>query len=78
VADVKARVAAAIRALGSLSRLVFRSASISPAAKREAYAAFVLSIMLYGSGCWCMRAELWAKLRGFHHRCTEAMCRMIM
>jgi len=42
--DVEARIAAATRAFGSLSALVFKSASVSPAAKREAYVALVLSI----------------------------------
>jgi len=74
--DVEARVVAASRAFGSLSKLVFQSASVSPAAKREAYVALVLSILLYGSEGWCLTAALWRKLRSFHHRCARRMCRV--
>jgi hypothetical protein len=74
--DIDARITAATKAFGSLSRLVFRSTEISPAAKREAYVALVLSILLYGSECWCLTAELWGKLRSFHNRCARAMCRI--
>jgi hypothetical protein len=76
--DVEARIAAATRAFGSLSRLVFRSSSISPAAKREAYDVLVMAILLYGSESWCLTAELWGKLRSFHHACARAMCRVNM
>lgn len=78
VVDVDARVWAATRAFGSLSRLVFKSKSISQAAKREAYAVLVLSILLYGSEGWCLTAELWGKLRRFHHRCARTMCGITM
>jgi len=77
-ADVEARLVAASRAFGSLSKLVFQSASVSPAAKREAYVALVLSILLYGSEGWCLKATLWRKLRSFHHRGARRMCRVTM
>ena len=76
--DVEARIGAATRAFGSLSRLVFSSTSISTTAKREAYVALVLSILLYGSEGWCLTAELWGKLRRFHNRCARSMCRITM
>ena len=76
--DVEARIGAATRAFGSLSRLVFKSTSISTTAKREAYVALVLSILLYGSEGWCLTAELWGKLRRFHNRCARSMCRITM
>jgi len=76
--DVEARITAATRAFGSLGKLVFQSASVSPAAKREAYVALVLSILLYGSEGRCLTAALWAKLRRFHHRCARRMCRVAL
>jgi len=75
---VEARIAAATRAFGSLSTLVFKSASVSPAAKREAYVALVLAILLYGCEGWSLTAALWGKLRRFHHRCARSMCRITM
>jgi len=76
--DVEARIAAATRAFGSLSTLVFKSTSVSPAAKREAYVALVLSILLYRCEGWSLTAALWGKLRSFHHRCARSMCRVTM
>ena len=74
--DVDARITAASRAFGALSKCVFKSRSISLSAKRAAYVALVLSILLYGSECWCLTATLWRKLRTFHRSCTRAMCRI--
>jgi len=76
--DVDARIAAATRAFGSLSTLVFKSASVSPAAKWGAYVALVLSILLYGCEGWCLTAALWRKLRSSHYRCAKSMCRVTM
>jgi len=76
--DVDARITAATKAFGSLSKLVFRSGGVSPAAKREAYVAVVLAILIYGSESWCLTAELWGRLRRFHHQCARAMCRISM
>ena len=55
---------------------MFKSRKISLPAKRVAYVALVLSILLYGSECWCLTAVLWRKLRTFHRSCTRAMCRI--
>ena len=74
--DVDARITAASRAFGALSKCVFKSRKISLPAKRAAYVALVLSILLYGSECWCLTAALWRKLRTFHRSCTRAMCRI--
>jgi len=76
--DVDARIAAATKAFGSLSKLVFRSDGVSPAAKREAYVAIVLAILIYGSKSWCLTAELWGRLRRFHHQSARAVCRITM
>jgi hypothetical protein len=76
--DVEARVTAAGKAFGALSKCIFKSPDISLPAKREAYVALVLSILLYGCECWCLTEELWAKLRAFHHSCARRMCRISM
>jgi hypothetical protein len=76
--DVEARVAAASRAFGSLSSCLFKSPDITLPAKREAYVALVLSILLYGCECWCLTEDLWAKLSAFHHSCARRMCRISM
>jgi len=77
--DVDARIAAATKAFGSLSKLVFRSDGVSPAAKkRQACVAIVLAILIYRSESWCLTAELWGRLRRFHHQCARAMCRVTM
>ena len=73
--DVDARITAASKAFGALSKCVFKSRKISPPAKRAAYVAQVLSILFYGNECWCLTA-LWPKLRTFHRSCTRAMCRI--
>jgi len=37
-----------------------------------------LAVLLHGSGVWCLREDLLAKLRSFHNRCCRAMCRVTM
>ena len=77
--DVAARVKAAGKAFGALSECVFRSTSISLEAKRVAFVALVLPILLYGCECWCLTQALRAKLRKFHHACcARTMCRINM
>jgi hypothetical protein len=38
--------------------------------------ALCLSILLYGSDIWCLREDLFNRLRHFHHRCARIMCRI--
>ena len=38
--------------------------------------AMILSILLYGSECWCLTEKLFRQLRNFHARCVRAMCRV--
>jgi len=76
--DADASIGAATKALGSLSKLAFRSDGVSVAAKREAHVAIVLAILIYGSESWCLTAEMWGRLRGFHHQCARAMCGVSM
>ena len=71
-ADVDARVAAASSAFGALHR-VFKSKAISLPAKRAAYVACVLAVLLYGSECWAVTAAMRSELDAFHHRCARVM-----
>ena len=73
-ADVDARVAAASSAFAKLKPLVFKNKDISIEAKRAAYVACVLTILLYGSECWALTARMRAKLAKFHNMAA----RMIM
>jgi len=74
--DVDARITAATKAFGSLSKMIFRSGGVSPVVKREAYVAIVLAILIYGSENWCLTAGLWGRLRRFHYQCARSMCRI--
>jgi len=76
--DVDARIAAATKAFGALSKLVFRSNSVSPAAKREAYVAVVMAFLIYGSESWCLTATMWGRLRSFHYQCARVTCNISM
>lgn len=61
---MEARIAAASQIFGSLSKLVFQSTAVSLPAKREAYVALILAILLYGNERRYVTAELWGKLHG--------------
>jgi hypothetical protein len=49
---------------------------LDPKVKGQVYVALCLSILLYGSEVWCLREDLFRRLRNFHHRCCRAMCRI--
>ena len=38
--------------------------------------ALCLSILLYGSEVWSLREDLLSRLRNFHHRCVQTICRI--
>ena len=73
---VEARIADAGKAFGALRKGLFGSSSISAYAKRYAYEALVLSILLFGSEGWCLTEALLQRLRGFHAQCVRAMSRV--
>ena len=66
-ADVDARIASASSAFAKLKPLVFKNKNISIEAKRAAYVACVLTILLYGSECWALTKRMRAKLATFHN-----------
>ena len=46
--------------------------------KRMVYVVFVLSIVLYGSASWSLRADLLHRLRSFHNCACRSICRITM
>ena len=74
--DVKSRIQAAGNSFGALRKCLFSNSSISFSAKRTVYEGLILSILLYGSECWCLTEELFHLLRTFHARSVRAMCRV--
>ena len=76
-ADVDRRIKAATAAFGSLKK-VLSNKHLDPKVKGQVYVALCLSILLYGSEVWCLREDLFQRLRCFHHRCCRIMCRITM
>ena len=74
--DVEHRIDKAGNAFGALRDRLFSSTMVTYAAKRLAYCALILSILLYGSESWCLTEALFRQLRNFHARCIRAMCRV--
>jgi hypothetical protein len=75
-ADISARITSAEAAFGALRCNVFANKRVKHETKGRLYCAFVLSILLYGSECWCMTEKLFARIRKFHNSCVRAMCRV--
>ena len=76
-ADVNMRIKSATSAFGALKN-VLSSLSVDLRVKGRIYNALVLSILLYGSEAWCLREDLFNRLRSFHNRCVRSMCRITM
>ena len=74
--DVEHRIEKANNAFGALRRCLFSSLQVTYAVKRLVYCCMILSILLYGSECWCLTEKLFRQLRNFHARCVRAMCRV--
>jgi len=77
-ADVDKRIKSATAAFGALSEGIFRNKHVNLDVKGRVYTALVLSILLYGSECWCLREDLLQQLQTFHNRCARTMCRITM
>jgi hypothetical protein len=77
-ADVDARIGAATKAFGMLRKGVFSSQAVSSGAKHIVYLVVVMSILLYGSECWCLTEASMDKLRCFHARCVRSMNRVTL
>jgi hypothetical protein len=77
-ADVNKRLTSASAAFGALRSCFFSNKEIKNKDKGTVYVALVLSVLLYGSECWCLTEKLYNKLRVFHNSCARAMCRINM
>ena len=69
-ADVDMRIKAASSAFGALKN-VLTGLSVDLRVKGMIYNALVLSIFLNGSEAWCLREDLFNRLRSFHNRCVR-------
>ena len=58
---------------GSL-RILFTRKDIGYKLKGSIYKGLCLSVLLYGSECWCMTGALMGKLCSFHAYCARVMC----
>ena len=76
-ADIDKRIKSATAAFGAL-RNVLGDKHIDLKVKGKIYVALCVSILLYGCEVWCMREDLFDRLRSFHHRCVRSMCRITM
>ena len=75
--DVGRRIMLARRAMGVL-RPSFRRSDLALRVKGKMYVALVLSILMYGSECWTMTAELMNELKTFHNSNVRSMCKVNM
>ena len=73
-ADVDRRIKSATAAFGALKN-IFTNRNIDLKIKGRIYTALCLSILLYGSEVWCLKEDLFHRLRSFH-RCARTMCRI--
>jgi hypothetical protein len=77
-ADVDRRIAKASAAFGALQQSFFKSRIPALEDKGRVFVALVLSILLYGSECWCLRERELQRLRVFYNRCVRSMCKVNM
>lgn len=77
-ADVNQRIKKARAAFGALRNDFFNNKHANLKDKGRIYVALCLSILLYGSECWCLREDLFQRLRVFHNSCVRTMCKVTM
>jgi hypothetical protein len=77
-ADVEFRISKARAAFGSLRECFFKSKRVKDRDKGKVYKVLVLTILLYGSECWCLTQTLLRRLQSFHNWCARSMCRINM
>jgi hypothetical protein len=73
--QVDKRIGPASAAFGALKRLLTNK-DIDLKAKRGVDVPLCLSILLYGRKVWCLREELFNRIRHFHNRCARTMDRI--
>ena len=74
--DVKARIAQAGAAFGSLRRCFFSAKHVPIAHKRTAFTGLILAILLYGCESWALTKAGEMRLERFFRQCCRAMCRV--
>ena len=72
-AEVSTRIGRASRAFGCLQRSIFQNHRLTIATKREVYKATVLSVLLYGTETWAIKAHSLKRMSGFHNRCVRTI-----
>ena len=77
-ADVNARIKSATSIFGALRDSILCNKGVDLEVKGRVYVALVLSILLYGSESWSLRADLFQRLRSFHNYACRSMCRITM
>lgn len=74
--DIEARIKQAEKCFGALRRDVFKNKQVHPVTKGKVFKTLVLSLLLYGSECWCLTEKLRRRLQTFYRSCVRTMCRI--
>jgi hypothetical protein len=74
-ADVDKRIRPVSAAFGALENILTNK-EIDLKVKGSVYVALCLRLLLYGSEIWCLRENLFNRLRHFHRRCARTMSRI--
>ena len=69
--EVSTRIGKASRAFGCLQRSIFQNHHLTISTKREVYKVTVLSVLLYGTETWAIKAHSLKRMSGFHNRCIR-------
>ena len=76
--DIDERIKAAAAAFGALRLSTFTNKRVDEKVKGRIFVSVVLSILLYGSECWCMTEEHRQRIKSFYHARVRSMCRVNM
>ena len=71
--DCDIRIQQAAGAFGALKSALFQQRRVCPLAKRMAYQALVINLLLYGCESWALSAYMARRLAAFHRRCVRVM-----
>jgi len=74
--DIDERIKAAAAAFGALRVSTFTNKRVDEKVKGRIFVAIVLSILLYGSECWCMTEDHRKRLTSFYNARVRSMCRV--
>ena len=73
--DILARLKTAQMMFGALSKDIMRNNWLNLKVKGQIFRALILSVLLYGSECWTLTADLYKQLRNFFNSSVRKMCR---